>query len=128
MLFVYRSQKAFPDKGRPRREAGHAKPRIRKLLTAGLPKEKNSQTRALREALIPRSRRVTMSRTSAYNIQPRLRLKFSVSLIQALAAWSILALSQPCNGQTIVPYTQDPAGYAIGFARGHWANSVSKMV
>ena len=69
-----------------------------------------------------------MSRTSAYNIQPRLRLKFSVSLIQALAAWSILALSQPCNGQTIVPYTQDPAGYAIGFARGHWANSVSKMV
>src|SRR5215467_816103 len=43
MLFVYRSQKAFPDKGKPRREAGHAKPRIRKLLTAGLPKEKTAR-------------------------------------------------------------------------------------
>src|SRR5215813_5166921 len=43
MLFVYRSQKAFPDKGKPRREAGHAKPRIRKLLTAGLPKKKTAR-------------------------------------------------------------------------------------
>src|SRR5215467_816104 len=69
-----------------------------------------------------------MSRTSAYNIQPRLRLKFSVSLIQALAAWWILALSQPCFGQTIVSYTQDPAGYGIGFARAHWASSIQKML
>jgi hypothetical protein len=68
-----------------------------------------------------------MSRTSAYLIKPRLGLKFSVLLIQAFIAWSI-ALSQPCSGQTIIPYTQDPAGYGIGFARAHWANSVSKMV
>ena len=68
-----------------------------------------------------------MSRTSAFLIKPRLGPKFSILLIQAFMAWSI-ALSQPCSGQTIIPYTQDPAGYGIGFARARWANSISKML
>src|SRR5262249_10469821 len=115
MLFVYRSQKAFPDKGKPRREAGHAKPRIRNLLTAGLPKEKTARHELFGKHEYPEDGGVGMSRTSAYIIKPRRSLKFLAPLIQAFIAWS-LAFSQPCSGQTILPYTQDPAGYDIGFA------------
>ncbi len=69
-----------------------------------------------------------MSRTSPYHTTPAFGVKFSIPLIHVLVTWSILALSQPCIGQTIIPYTQDPGGYGIGFARAHWASSVQKML
>src|SRR5713226_1565316 len=65
---------------------------------------------------------------STYNIKLRSGFKFSIPFILVLVTCSLLIVSHPGLAQTIVPYTQDPAGYGIGFARAHWATSIQKML